>query len=141
MGERTGSCLCGGIEFTVTPGSDKVGACHCKMCRKVAAGPFMTIGCDSDFRVTTGEDMLGVFVSSEWAERGFCKGCGSPLFWRLRDGSMMQLSVNSLDDPGTLTFDHEVFIDHKPDYYSFAQKTHQMTEAEVLAAFAEGKSS
>jgi len=38
-------------------------------------------------------------------------------------------------DQDGLTFDHQVFIDEKPDYYDFANETHNMTGAEVFARF------
>ena len=33
-------------------------------------------------------------------------------------------------------FDHQVFIDEKPDYYSFANETKDMTGQELFAMFA-----
>jgi len=40
------------------------------------------------------------------------------------------------DDQDGFVFDHQVFIDNKPDYYSFANETDDMTEAEVVAKYA-----
>jgi hypothetical protein len=34
-----------------------------------------------------------------------------------------------------LEFDHQIFIDDKPSYYCFADETHNLTGAEVIAAF------
>ena len=36
------------------------------------------------------ESAIGVFESSEWAERGFCKSCGTALFYRLRGDLKME---------------------------------------------------
>jgi hypothetical protein len=35
-----------------------------------------------------------------------------------------------------LVFDRQIFIDEKPEYYSFANETKNMTGAEVFAQFA-----
>ncbi len=33
-------------------------------------------------------------------------------------------------------FDHQIFIDEKPDYYSFSNKTYNVTGEEVFAQYA-----
>ncbi len=132
---RNGHCLCGAVTFTVEPASDEVGACHCNMCRRWACGPFMAIDCGSSFK-TDCEEYLQIFDSSEWAERGFCRKCGSSLFYRLKDGSGYHVSVDAIDGLPEVKLAHEVFIDEKPAYYTFAQTTRQMTGAELFAMFA-----
>jgi hypothetical protein len=46
------------------------------------------------------------------------------------------VSAEALDDRGGYAFKTQIFIDEKPGYYEFANKTHNMTGAEVFAAFA-----
>lgn len=130
MTSTRGQCLCGAVTFAATSVSRDVGACHCGMCRRWAAGPFFGVtvqGIDFD-----SDAELGVYASSPWAERGHCKACGSPLFWRLRDQSMTIVSVNALSYSGDMTLDHEVYIDEKPGYYNFAEKTRQLTGADIM---------
>ncbi len=43
------------------------------------------------------------------------------------------LAAGTLDDHSGLILTHEVYVDKKPDGYNFAQKTDQMTEADVMA--------
>ncbi|NIT13149.1 MAG: GFA family protein, partial [Candidatus Dadabacteria bacterium] len=52
------------------------------MCRKWCGGPLMAVNCGTDVTFE-GEDNITVYDSSSWAERGFCSGCGSHLFYRL----------------------------------------------------------
>ena len=40
------------------------------------------------------------------------------------------------DNSEGLVFDHQIFIDEKPEYYSFANETKNMTGEEVFAMFA-----
>ena len=40
-----------------------------------------------------------MFKSSEAVERGFCRDCGTPLFFRYIDRDRISLSLGSLDDP------------------------------------------
>lgn len=135
MGEKTGQCLCGAVKFRATPKTADVGVCHCSMCRRISAGPFFAIDC-GDTLVFENEDKLGVYNSSEWAERGFCKDCGSTILWRLKDRSINIVAVDLFDDLEGLRLDHEVYIDEKPDYYRFAEKTTQLTGAQVMEMFA-----
>lgn len=134
MNEKSGRCLCGSVKFRASPKKAEVGVCHCSMCRKSAAGPFFAIDC-GDSLVFDDETTLGVYGSSEWAERGFCNQCGSTVFWRLKDRSANIVAIDLFDDPGELKLDHEVFIDEKPGYYSFAEKTHQLTGKQVFEMF------
>ncbi len=137
MTTRSGQCLCGALKFTATPKNGDVGVCHCATCRRGTAGSYFAIDC-GDTLAFENENALGVYNSSEWAERGFCTKCGSPIFWRTKDKTVNIVSVNAFDDAGELRLDHEVFIDEKPAYYSFAEKTKQMTGEECFAEF--GKS-
>lgn len=130
-----GNCLCGSIKITANTMSKNVGACHCGICRKWGGGPFMTVNCGTDV-VFDNEKEIGIFNSSEWAERGFCKQCGSHLFYRLKETQQYFIPAGIFDDVTSFEFDHQVFIDNKPAYYSFANNTQNMTEAEVFALFA-----
>jgi hypothetical protein len=135
-GERlSGKCLCGAVRFTAAPEKREMGVCHCGMCRRWAGGVFMGVNCGSTVKVE-GEENLGVYASSGWAERCFCKKCGSTLFWRMRKGGMTVVSVQAFDCPADFAFTSEIFIDEKPASYAFANETHKMTGAEVMAMFA-----
>ncbi|GEM_PF-4418387 len=91
-----GNCLCGAIRITAININNNVGACYCGMCRKWGGGPLMAVNCGTNVSFE-GEDNISVFNSSDWAERGFCKKCGSHLFYRLLD-RLLHLSVKELDN-------------------------------------------
>ncbi len=138
MERRTGGCLCGAVKFVAAPKPHDDGvhvdACHCTMCRRQVGGPLMAVACDS-VEVTAGEAYFGVYQSSDWAERCFCKRCGSNLFWRMRNGSFFTVNAGSLDDLSDAKFAAQIYIDQKPDYYDFAQVTPKLTAAQVRALF------
>jgi len=124
--EANGSCLCGAVKFHVNQMSSSVGACHCSMCRKWGGGPLMAVDCGTDVAFT-GEENIAVYDSSAWAERGFCKQCGSHLFFRLKESQLTMIPAGLLDGNPQFVFDHQVFIDDKPAYYCFANETRNMT--------------
>jgi hypothetical protein len=129
-----GKCLCGAVQAVAKTMSDKVGACHCSMCRQWTGGPLLVVDCESEVSFS-GEENITVFDSSEWAERGFCKKCGSHLFYRLKQSNQYFVSAGLLDSGAAFTFDHQVFIDEKPEYYCFSNETQNMTGAEVFAMY------
>lgn len=131
----TGGCLCGAVRFTATRANRDVAICHCGMCRKWTAGLFMAVDCTDTLKVDDATD-LGLYRSSEWAERAFCKKCGTPLFYRLVGQNLSFASAEAFDDRDGYEFTSQIFIDEKPAYYEFANETHNMTGAEVFAAFA-----
>jgi hypothetical protein len=134
-GTMTGGCLCGAVRFTAAPAKREVGACHCSMCRKWTAGPFMVLDCQGTLKIDDTAN-LGVYRSSEWAERCFCTKCGTPLFYRLVASNLHFVSAEAFDDRKDFAFTSQIFIEEKPAYYDFANKTATMTGAEVFAAFA-----
>ena len=132
--KQTGGCLCGAVRFTKKNPNTKVGACHCGMCRKWGGGPYMEVNCGTDISFE-GEDSISVYSSSEWAERGFCKNCGSHLFYRLKASQEHMVAAGLFDDQEHFVFESQVFIDKKPSFYSFSNKTKDMTEAEIFEMF------
>jgi hypothetical protein len=131
----TGGCLCGAVRFTAAPKDRDIGACHCGMCRRWSAGVFLGRDCGDTLKVDDATH-LGAYRSSEWAERCFCRKCGTPLFYRLIAQNMHYVSAEAFDDRKGYALASQIFIDEKPAYYDFANKTHDMTGAEVFAAFA-----
>ncbi|CAM2005048.1 GFA family protein [Acanthopleuribacter pedis] len=130
-----GACLCRQTRLIAAQPTDKVGACHCVMCRRWGGGPLLAIDCGTEVTLE-GEEHIGLFDSSEWAERGFCKNCGTHLFYRLKGINQYIVPAGLFGDRDSHEFDHQVFIDHKPAYYDFANQTENMTGAEVFAKYA-----
>ena len=138
MAEGKGRCLCGAVKFTAKKMSSNVDACHCSMCRRWGGGPLMVVSCGTEVTFE-GEENIAVYNSSDWAERGFCNKCGSHLFYRLKGINDHQMPVGLFNNQEHFSFDLQVFIDRKPSFYSFANKTNEMTEAEVIEKFAPGQ--
>ena len=78
---------------------------------------------------------VSVFDSSSWAERGFCRKCGTHLFYRIKETGQHMVPVGVFDDEEGLVFKTQVFIDEKPPFYHFGDETDEMTGAELFARF------
>lgn len=135
LNQGKGSCLCGAVHIAAKTTSEHVGACHCSMCRKWTGGPLLAVDCGNDVSFE-GKENISTFDSSEWAERGFCNKCGTHLFYRLKQQNQYIVPVGLLDNYEPAAFDHQIFIEEKPSFYSFANETKNMTGAEVFAQYA-----
>ena len=133
--EGKGHCLCGAVRFKAHTVNLDVGACHCNMCRRWGGGPLMAVDCGTDVDFENIET-ISVYNSSDWAERGFCGACGTHLFYRLKESGQHIMPAGLLDIETDVNFDHQVFIDEKPAYYTFTNDTKNMTGAELFALYA-----
>jgi len=68
------------------------------MCQKASGQPFMAFATfdERDVRWTRGTP--AVFRSSNLAERGYCRDCGTPLFFKF-EGREFSITTGSLDHP------------------------------------------
>ncbi len=128
-----GHCLCGAVTVTA-PDHTSLDACHCSMCRRWGGGPALMIACGSELTIE-GKESLTTYRSSAWAERGFCSTCGSHIVYRLIPSGEHFVPAGLFQPDIGFQFKAQVFIDRKPSYYSFADSTHDLTEAEVFAQF------
>ena len=129
-----GSCLCNSVKFSFDLKNEHFDVCHCSMCRKWSGSPAMSVESAGNVEFE-GEENISVYDSSKWAQRGFCKVCGSNLFYRLKNHDYINFNLGLLENSENFKFTTQIFIDSKPDNYSFADDTKMMTEKEVLEAF------
>lgn len=132
--EARGSCLCGAVRLTLAIQNNDIAACHCGMCRRWGGGPLLALEGVDDVRID-GQENVSVYVSSEWAERGFCRQCGTHLFYRLGSGEHYAVPVGLVDAGETWNFDQQIFVDEKPAFYAFANQTRNMTGQQAFEAF------
>lgn len=115
---HTGSCLCGAVRLTTTGNLRGVVYCHCSQCRKQTGHYFAATNVsNADLTIDGGENITW-FRSSDFAERGFCRICGSALFWKPRDGDYTSVLAGLFDKPTGLKGECHIFLADKGDYYS-----------------------
>ena len=136
MADYPGGCLCGAVRFLATNPELHFHACHCGMCRRWSGGPLFVAEVASVTFENSGN--IGRFDSSSWAERAFCKTCGTNLYYRLKQADKFFVSVGSFDQASAFQLAGEIFIDHKPDGYAIAGEHPRLTEEETLKLFAGG---
>lgn len=128
-----GQCLCKSVTIEA-PDVDEVGLCHCSMCRRWGGGPMFAVHVPEAISVD-GADNITAFQSSDWAQRAFCKNCGTNLYYKLLPSDEYILSAGLFQDRD-FALTGQIFIDEKPGWYALANETPTMTGAEVFAKFA-----
>jgi hypothetical protein len=112
-----GGCLCGGVRYEVRGPMRAVTACHCSQCRRTSGHyAAMTSAASADL-VLTCSDTLAWYASSASANRGFCKVCGSNLFWKPAGEDSTSITAGTLDLPTGLAMGEHIFVGDKGDYY------------------------
>ena len=110
--------MCAGVRYRITEALRPVIYCHCDQCRRtsghfVAATPVRR----EAFELLV-DRSLEWFRSSDDAHRGFCRDCGSSLFWRPVDDDRVSVMAGTLDDTEGLTAEKHIFVADKACYYS-----------------------
>jgi len=119
-----GSCLCGGVNFTV---SGKIShapeACHCSQCRKQSGHYYAGRNVLKSALTVSGEDKVAWYQSSEQVRRGFCSICGSSLFWAplMPDYDYIAIAIamvgGAFDTPTNSHIAKHTYVGDKGDYY------------------------
>ncbi|MBM9593792.1 GFA family protein [Rhodobacteraceae bacterium MCCB 386] len=136
-GEKWGGCLCGAVRFRAAQVKTEFGGCHCKMCQRWTGGPLLAASVPADAIEWSGAEAVGIYQSSDWAERAFCTRCGSGLWYRVttRPDTDYEVLLGLFDDPGGMRMTSEIFIDAKPGAYAFTGEHRRETGAEVQARY------
>jgi hypothetical protein len=139
MVDISGKCMCGTVSYKAKVTEPELGACHCSMCRRWSGGVFLGLAVQPNAISFEGEDQIQVFQSSPWAERAFCKTCGSNLFYRVtapgEHQGIYHIGAGTMDDQKGITLSQQLFIDQKPSGYSFCETTADLTQTQVEALF------
>lgn len=127
----TGQCLCGAVSITVHGMRGEVDICHCTMCQRW--GGVFYAGVKGDRAEVNGEEAVTIYRSSRWAERAFCKHCGSNLWYCFTPTGNRSFLAGLFDLPAGFGIEQQIFVDEKPDWYDLAQASPMKTGPEIIA--------
>ncbi|WP_293779530.1 GFA family protein [uncultured Oxalicibacterium sp.] len=133
-----GHCLCGAVSFA-SPDTKEIGACHCATCRRWGGGPLLAVHCGAGVQFA-GTEQIATYASSEWAERAFCKQCGTHLYYKLLATGEYFIPAGTFETTD-LELASQIYIDKKPAYYDFANQTPTLTEQQVIEQYSSPDSS
>lgn len=106
------------------------------MCQKAAGNYFLPLAnaARESFSLTRGEP--GWFRSSEHVRRGFCRDCGTPLFYDMPDERFINIVLGSLDDPEDVRPHAQSGVESRMFWFS---QLHRLPEKETDAAGPAGR--
>lgn len=112
----TGRCLCGAVTLEIRGPLRDVVVCHCGQClRQHGAPPSYTAAAWTDVAINGAKD-LKWYQSSQDARRGFCRRCGSSLFWEPMGSGRVSIAAGCLDKPTDLRTVRHIFVADKGDF-------------------------
>ena len=113
-----GRCECGAVAFEVTGARDTVTFCHCSQCRRASGHYWASTRALTKDLVFTNDHGLAWYQSSPTNRRGFCKLCGSSLFFEPDGVDHIGIAAGSLDLPTGMTPGKHIFTADCGDYYT-----------------------
>jgi len=115
--------------------AEKPHVCHCRMCQKATGGLFAALaGCPkASLEWTAGTP--AIFASSNLAQRGFCRDCGTPLtFAYIAPEARIYVTMGSLDDPELASIEVQYGLEGKISWVEFCEDVPGEITGSSLAA-------
>lgn len=112
-----GSCLCRAVTFRTKGDLREVVACHCSQCRKQTGLYYAATNVLNGDIEISGEDSVTWYRASATARRGFCRICGSALFWQADGADHISVMAGSFEAPTSLSLAYHIFCADKGDFY------------------------
>lgn len=130
-----GSCLCGGVRYTVAGTLGAIVYCHCQQCRKAQGGAHGVNApiASAAFQLLSGAELLQAYESSPGKRRVFCSRCGSPIYSQRSDRpETLRLRIGTLDTPITTRPQAHIYAASKAEWDEIhdALPRHAATEPE-----------
>ena len=115
--EVTGGCYCGLVQFRATGVRPSISECHCSQCRKQSGHRYATTTAKTSDIQIEGADQISWFQATAAARRGFCRSCGSHLFWQSLTEDRSAILAAAIDEPNGLQLTKHIFAADKGGYY------------------------
>lgn len=111
--------MCGAVRYRIHGAPTYAGHCHCRDCQRAIGAAFVTwVGSKRDnFEATRGE--ISFRETSPGIHRGFCGRCGTSLTFQGEGWDEIGITAASLDDPGAITPESNVYLDHRQPWVVF----------------------
>ena len=112
---REGGCLCGAVRFKAEGEPLNVRICHCRNCQKAMGSPFFARAL-FDQRSLKVKGDTAHYPSSEALERVFCKRCGTRMFSRRTNGTVVGVALAAFDDRNAFQPTEHIWLSSKMDW-------------------------
>ena len=111
--DYSGGCQCGAVRFHATELRDNPHLCYCRMCQKATGNLFAALVGIRHEHLTWTRGTPAMFHSSEHVGRGYCRDCGSSLFYRDLRGPHVSMSIGAFDTPQLIPMLYQMGMEGK----------------------------
>jgi len=112
-----GGCLCGKVRFRVRGPLADVLACHCRQCRRMSGHYYAATAAPHEALEITESAGLAWYQSSAASRRGFCRECGSSLFFDHGPNEPIGIAAGSFDGNPPFQLVAHIYTDEAGSYY------------------------
>lgn len=126
-----GHCLCGAVQIALIEPKQHVEVCQCNMCRRWSGSLFA--GVSGESYTVNGEDAVETYRSSDWAERAFCRKCGSNLWFTFLPTGHRGFLAGLFDGASAYPLEREIFADQQTGWSKLPGDHPRLTGEEVIA--------
>jgi len=122
-----GKCNCGKVTFEVAELRQEITVCHCSQCRVSSGHQWAATraGRFADLKFTS-DNGLKWYASSDFAKRGFCKFCGSSLFYRMNEEEGVGIAIGCITPNDAFHVSKHIFVGSKAGYYDICDNAEQI---------------
>ena len=85
-----------------------------------------------------GTESLAWYAASAAARRGFCRDCGSTLFWDGVDRDFISIAAGSLDNSADMEIACHIFVAEKGGYYEIEAGATSIADGRFTVDFPAG---
>jgi hypothetical protein len=110
--------MCGGVVYALHGELRPVWNCHCERCRRFTGHHMAATAVPPDCLVFVVNETLAWFDPVDSVHYGFCRRCGSSLFWRTDgDPTKVCVAAGTLDQPTGLSTTTAWWVAEAGDYH------------------------
>jgi hypothetical protein len=116
----SGSCCCGGVEFTLADNFSDFYFCHCEQCRKLTGRAHAS-------NLFTSPDNINWVKGAEKVKRydhpersfskAFCENCASGLPFISKSGKSLIVPAGSLNGEPSINLDAQIFCSEQTEWH------------------------
>lgn len=110
------SCLCGACRFTLPGPAGEITACHCHQCQSLSGHYSASFDVEEAAVEWLARDGMAEYRTGGGGVRGFCKTCGSSLWFRAADGGF-SVEAGAVDGPTGGRLAGHIFVAEKGRHY------------------------
>lgn len=114
-----GSCLCGGVQYSVADEFEYALNCHCSDCRRATGSAFKAFaGIARDkLRLVRGAEQVLVYGDEKASHDVHCGNCGSLLYSVVNNGAKVHVTMGTLVDAPAIRPTAHIFVGDKAPWF------------------------